>query len=282
MIDEVDTVKSARADLADKKYAQFDEEVMTDQQLRDAAAKCLLDSEILLAEALKQQHDPLWHKKQIAEALEEQQRSQESDPTIETSIPNPTIETSIPNPTIETSIPDPSIRTSIKILSLIKELDATQNSLNRNVETMRRKAAVFMSARDVTLKSTFNTSSFAKSDKLSGGVKSVGSYYAHGRFTSHDLAHQMELSGTCMVKGTEPHSTATCATCGKCIRNQGRSKIYHCSNWKCRAKHDRDEGGAKGNAIIKLAGFFYEEKEEEEEVVAVAAAIPNEDDDEVC
>ena len=147
---------------------------------------------------------------------------------------------------------------------------------------MRRKAAVFMSARDVTLKSTFNTSSFAKSDKLSGGVKSVGSYYAHGRFTSHDLAHQMELSGTCMVKGTEPHSTATCATCGKCIRNQGRSKIYHCSNWKCRAKHDRDEGGAKGNAIIKLAGFFYEEKEEEEEVVAVAAAIPNEDDDEVC
>ena len=82
------------------------------------------------------------------------------------------------------------------------------------------------------------------------------------------------------MKGTEPFSTAVCATCGNCIRNPGRSKVYHCSNANCRAKHDRDEGGAKGNAIIKLAGFFFEEAEEDDEV-PVVAAVPD-DEDEVC
>jgi hypothetical protein len=242
LIDQVDSVKAARADLSDKEFAQFEPNVMADNILQDAAKKSLTDSRNALASALKQQHNPLWHKKNLES--------------------------------------DPEYQRSQTILGFISDINETQEIVNRKVHVMRKKAALFMSARDVTLKSTFNASSFSKSDKISGGVKSVGSMYGHGKFTSHDLSHRMELLGTCLVKGTEPYSTATCATCGNCIRNQGRSKVYHCSNANCRAKHDRDEGGAKGNAIIKLAGFFFEEAEEDDEV-PVVAAVPD-DEDEVC
>ena len=148
---------------------------------------------------------------------------------------------------------DPS---SDGIVTLIKKIDGFQTGMNRKVKALRQNAVRFMSAREVTLKSTFNMSSPSKSDKISGRAKTVGLMFGHGRITSHDLPHANQLRGTCTVRVTEPFSTATCATCGNCIRNQGRSRVYHCSNPECRAKHGRDENGARANAIIKIAAMF--------------------------
>jgi hypothetical protein len=167
---------------------------------------------------------------------------------------------------------DPHSMSSKEISDVSKDILRTQECLNFKGANLRKKCAVFVSARDVTLKSTFNIGSVAESDKIGPKTKSLLSVFSHGRFTSHDLKHRSQLLGTCLVKGTEPFSTAVCASCGKCIRNQGRSKVYHCSNPFCRAKHDRDEGGAKGIALIKIAGFFHRDDEEEEDDVIADSA----------
>ena len=234
MIDTIDSVLIARADLLASNHSRFDEEVMNDIDRALAAEDAYIAAQSVLAQALKDQFD---FQKQASAFLRHK----------------------------------------------IRKIHEAQESLNHLGSSVRKKAAFFMGAREITLKSTFNLKSAAQSDKIAGSVKSTLSVFSHGRFLSHDLAHRMSLNGTCLVKATEPYSTALCATCGQCVRGQGRSKIYHCSNPACRSKHDRDEGGAKGNAMIKLAGFFAQADEEDAEELddGVVDAAPDDDFDAV-
>jgi hypothetical protein len=95
---------------------------------------------------------------------------------------------------------------------------------------------------DIVLSPKFGTAMknmVKKGADLSKVSKAVGSLMAHAR-ARKKLKHNLALRGHQIIAVHESNDTKTCSECFN-EHHPGKSKEYHCCNWKCKFKGYRDE-----------------------------------------
>jgi transposase len=95
-----------------------------------------------------------------------------------------------------------------------------------------------------------DTNSLCRQKKISKKVKNNIKSWRHCSFIDRLKFKMCEYPDRKLIIPMEDYTSKTCTACGT-ISNPGRSKVFKCSNVKCKFIIDRDSNGAR-NILLKL------------------------------